>query len=509
MPRYLMNGVYFFDLLRDLPITHFLGYTYRYFARYPALSLGHHPLLPGVAEVPFYAVFGISVFSGRLAIICFMLVAVIVWFRLIERIYDREIAFFSSLLFATTPFVVEYAQVVMSEIPALAMVIVATYCCYRYCETLRRRDAVLFAVAAAISAYGKHHCVFMFPIFAAYVALRRGLSSLFSRDMLLVAGLTAVLVAPLVPLTLKLSQTNVAWVQHAGRTSRFALPNLLYYLNALWMYHLTFPVLILSMIAFVVSVLQRDRRALLFILWIVGFYLEITYAAVHDPRLAIYWIPPFCLLAASCLAQARSPRWKAGLTAVLVLVVGNQVVRAVQREPAYADGYEAAAQYVLKHSKGQSVLFSGNVDSGFFVFFVRKHDPDKDLVVLRADKLLVTSKLDRILPEEPKTREDIHQALQDFGVGYVVIEDAPYASPTLALLREDLTAGDDFVLRTRIPIRTNRDKLRNVDLAIYEYAGYTPAKRDKLLDMQIPLMGGSVKLRFGDLLPAEAGGAGD
>ena len=70
MPRYLMNGVYFYDLIKDFPLTHPMKYTYQYFARYPALSLGHHPLLLSIAEVPFYAVFGISVFSGRLTILC-------------------------------------------------------------------------------------------------------------------------------------------------------------------------------------------------------------------------------------------------------------------------------------------------------------------------------------------------------------------------------------------------------------------------------------------------------
>ena len=202
MPRYLMNGVYFLDVLRDLPTTDLVEYTYRYFARYPGLSLGHHPLLLSVAEVPFYAAFGVSVFSGRLTVLCFMLVGVIAWYRLVERIYDWEIGCVSALLLATTPFIVHYSRAVMSEVPALAMVIVATYRWYQYCETLRRRDALLFAIAAAASVYAKHHCVLMFPIFIAYLALRRGPAGLFNRNAVLAAVLTGLLLAPLVPLTL-------------------------------------------------------------------------------------------------------------------------------------------------------------------------------------------------------------------------------------------------------------------------------------------------------------------
>jgi hypothetical protein len=504
MPRYLMNGAYFFDVLRDLPLTHLIEYTYRYYARYPALSLGHHPLLLGVAEVPFYAVFGVSVFSGRLTILCFMLVAVIVWFRLIEQIYDREIAFSSALLLATTPVVVEYSRIVMAEISALAMVIVATYCVHRYSETLRRRDALLFAVAAAASVYAKHHCVFMLPIFLIYAALRRGLSHLFSRDMLLVVVLLGLLLVPLVPMTLEFSRINITWVETAGHSSRFLLSNLLYYPSALWRHLLTVPVLILSAISLAVSVARRDRRVLLFTLWIVGFYCELTYMAVHEVRFAIFWIPPFCLLAASCLAHARGLRWKAAVMTVLVLVVGYQIIQTARMEPEYADGYEEAAQYVLTHRKGESVLFSGKVDSGFFAFFVRKHDVDRSMVVLRADKTMVTSSLSRIIATQLTTPEQIYAMLHDFGTGYVVLEDMPYDSPPLELLRQEMKT-EHFALRKRIPLRSNNEELRGVNLVVYEYLDYTPAKRDRLLRMRIPLMGGNIAVRFGDLLPEKGG----
>ncbi len=40
-PHHMMNGVYFYDLIRDFPFTNPIEYTLQYFARYPALSLGH------------------------------------------------------------------------------------------------------------------------------------------------------------------------------------------------------------------------------------------------------------------------------------------------------------------------------------------------------------------------------------------------------------------------------------------------------------------------------------
>jgi len=95
MAKYLMNGTFFYDLAQDFEFLSPFQYAYRYFARYPALSLGHHPLLPGLAEVPFYALFGISVFSARATTLAFMILGAIALFFLVKLFYDEDVAFLS------------------------------------------------------------------------------------------------------------------------------------------------------------------------------------------------------------------------------------------------------------------------------------------------------------------------------------------------------------------------------------------------------------------------------
>jgi len=63
--------------------------------------------------------------------------------------------------------------------------------------------------------------------------------------------------------------------------------------------------------------------------------------------------------------------------------------------------------------------------------------------------------------------------LRDFGTGYVVVEDKEFKSPPLEWLREEVRS-ERFLLRKRIPLRSNSPRLQNVALAIYEYKGYTP-----------------------------------
>ena len=231
-----------------------------------------------------------------------------------------------------------------------------------------------------------------------------------------------------------------------------------------------------------------------------GLYILITLAGSSVPsRYAIYWIPAFCLFAATAVNFFRNRPWKITLSTMLLIIAGYQFVVAFQRMPTYADGYEQAARYVVENRKGESVLFSSKVDTGYFVFFTRKYNPDNDLIVLRADKILVTNEMSYIIEERISKREEIYEILEDFGIGYVVIEDKEYESPPLEWLREEVKS-DKFVLRKRIPICSTDYRLQNVALTIHEYKGYTPPKHGKILHMNIPLMNDSITVKFDDLL---------
>ena len=201
-PRHMMNGVYFYDMIKDLPLTNPIEYTLQYYARYPALSLGHHPLLLGVAEVPFYTVFGVSVFSARLTIVFFTMLAVIVWFLLIRKIYDENIAFFSSLLFITTPFIVDLSRVVMTEIPTLALIIATTYFSYKYCELDKKRYALAFLITFVFSIFSKQIAIFMLPAFLSYFVMTKGTRILTTRKAIISCIIISLLLVPIIIITL-------------------------------------------------------------------------------------------------------------------------------------------------------------------------------------------------------------------------------------------------------------------------------------------------------------------
>ena len=387
----------------------------------------------------------------------------------------------------------------MSEIPALALIIVSMYFFHQYCQFSKTKYIYAFSAALLLSIFARYQAIFMVPIFLGYFLIIKRPKKFITKKRLLAGLLIALLLLPLMLIALKYSQTNVRWLTQQSLSSRIALSNVSYHLKALWKFQLTLPVLILSVISIGVSVYRRDKRAILFLLWIVGYYLQITYIGAQEPRYSINWIPAFCFFAATTVDFFHYRPWKILLSVLLIMIAGYQFVIAFQLEPDYAAGYEQAAKYVVEHQQGKTVLFSANVDSGYFVFFTRKHDPHRDVIVLRADKLLVTSFLWWVTEERITNREQIYEILQDFGTGYVVIEDQKFTSPPLEWLREEVKS-DRFILRQRIPIASNSKRLRDVTLDIYEYKAYTPPKRGTMLRMNIPLMGDSIEVNLDDLL---------
>ncbi|GAK58830.1 4-amino-4-deoxy-L-arabinose transferase and related glycosyltransferase of PMT family-like [Candidatus Vecturithrix granuli] len=500
MPRYLMNGVYFYDLASDFPVSNPFAHVSRYFAKYPALSLGHHPLLLGLAEVPFYAIFGISIFSARLTIVFFLLLAALSLFFLVKRIYGNHIAFISALLFVTTPFIIEYSQIVMAEIPTIALTLFATYFFYRYCESERALYAFITALSLVLSLYSKQAAVFIIPIFLFYLLLHRGPKVFLRKELILASFLIVLLLIPLVFITLKFSRVNVAWVTNAGFDYKFSFANLIFSFQMLGKELLTLPVLLISLISILLSLLRKDKRSVLFFFWIISCYLSFIILGLHkNARYVIFWVPVFCVFAATLINACEYRFWKIGTSILLLLTISYQFVIAYRQEAEYTDGYEETAQYIVEYKKGESVLYQEIVDTGYFIFFVRKHDPGRNLIVLRTDKILATSIMDTFAQDRINSREQIYEVLQKYGVGYVVLEDKKSESCALEWLREEVKS-DKFILRKEVLLRSNDDRLNNIPLAIYEYKDYTPPKEGVMLDMDIPLMDDSIQIPFKDLL---------
>lgn len=528
MPRYLMNGVFFYDAIRDLPLSDPLQYAREYFAKYPALSIGHHPLLPSLAAIPFFFFFGVSVFSGKVTIFVFMLVAVFAWFELVKNLYGSHVAFLSSLLFMTSPMIVEYSRVMMSEIPALALIILASFWFFRYCEKEESSYAAGYVMSFVLACYAKQMVVFMFPIFFLYLGWIKGPRFLLSRETIFSFVAMVIFLMPLGLMTWNLSPTNVsavtskivqpetAKVEDVEEVVKVRDPSFfeklisylqwksrntewLFFPSILWEKQISTVPLVLSVGTMLLMLWRREKHSLYFVLWIMAMYGMVTYMGVNIPRLGIYWIPPFCLFAALSLDGVHSRGWRFVVALLLFGSIGYQFNVGYASEPDYAGGYEEAASYVVDHPKGTSILYSANVDTGYFTFFVRKLDTKRDLVILRADKVLSTSLLARIVEDKISARGQIYDILKDYGTCYVVMEEGHYSSQALNWLAEEVN-GEKFIRQHTIPIRSGDSRLKDVNLGIFEYQDCGPPNPHAQLHFNIPLAQRSLSLKFSDVI---------
>lgn len=510
MPRHLMNGVFLRDLAGDIRFsssTSPLEYANLYYARYPALSLGHHPPLLPLLEAPLFALFGISVTTARVVGLVAFVTAAVLLYRLVEAPYDRTAAMVAGLLFVLSPTVVILARSVLSEVPTLALVMGATYALHRFCETQTRRALVAFVVLAGLSLYAKQLAVFMFPVWVAHLAVRLGIRRLLRADLLIAAFALFLLTLPLALMTVSLSprsvgaavrtirqleQTEPGTFRRAASTLQTALAS-----------QFAAPVLLLAAVGVVRALVARDRRAVLLITWVVAVGAGVAFVTPFEPaRYAVYWVPAIAALAG--VACAGWTGWTAVLRVaaaaaiVIVVLIQGRVASEVSLER--AGGFEEAAEFVLRSNPGPTVLFSGDVDTGYFSFFVRKHDPERRLVVLRADKIFTTSRLGTVAVEDRIERpEQIYDALNAYGTRYIVIEDRPSTSTVLEWLRTELR-GSRFRVSRTVPITSAAPRLAGTNLVVYEYLDARPPSPTATVSMHLPMVNRSVMVPLRDLI---------
>ena len=495
--RFLMDGVFLLDFLREMPLTRIYDFTIRYYAQYPALSVGYHPPFFPLVEGLFNGVLGINTWSSRLAVLAFALLGVAAWYKLTARIFDHAVAFWSSLLLVTTPFVVQWGWYTMSDIPLLSMVLVTGYAFYRYTETDRPLYLYLTALLFGAAVWTKQTAVFMALWFALYVLFSgKSLTYLRRKEFWLAIGISILMVVPLAVITVWLGKVNLAQSigpSEAHMPSRLSWRNLSLYPELLATVQLSLPVLVLSAIGLALAAWKRDARLMYLSMLIVATYLVFSFLQAKEARYTLSWIPVFCLAAVLPLFYLRSRRTlQIAFGALLGAVVLYQVGAVYKKTPHYATGYDEAARYVLQHSKTPTVFFDG-YNNGYFTYFMRQHDPKREMFVLRGDKLLSSSAVSArsLLKVHAQTPTDIRAIFDKYGVVFIVVErDSRFNVPIHQILRDYLKSGP-FQLVKSIPVESNRKILKGQALLVYQYLSPQLLSATHL-ELDLPIVGKTI-----------------
>ena len=421
-PRHAMDGVFYHDLIRDMPIGHIRQYAMDYYLKYPALAALFYPPVFPLVEALFFAIFGVSHFTAQLTVAVFYLAAAWGAYCLSRRWFSPAYAFTVSLLFVSAPEVALWGRQVMLEIPACAFLFWSAYVMLRFLDTRRTRLLYVAVLLVLAGIYTKQTVSLILPVFVC-LSWRRGvtLRSLGVKNAL---ALLVIGILPLAAFTLRFGLINVNSVV-GGQWATVPVMSV-----ASWTFYASrlpeqvgWPVLVLAVAGLLCALLRktwRDEGCWMFGLWLLAGYVFFSCIALKEPRHTVLILLPVEFLAVFCLWRLV-PRKVGPYLAVGLATAGFAYTMSKDPVPAI-DGYRAAVAYVAEHAPRNSVvLFSGYRD-GSFIFNMRACKDRQDLAVLRADKVLLRVAQRRELGVEERnlsTRE-ITELLDRYGVSYVV-----------------------------------------------------------------------------------------
>ena len=508
--RILMDGVFFRDFLVDLPLLQPYDYVINYFGQYPALSIGYRPPFFPFIEGLFNLVFGVEIWSSRLALFAFALAGLAAFYLLLRRTFDWATAAVASLFLVTTPFVAQYGWYTMAEIPVLSMALVTAYFFHRYITDGRSWDLAFTAIALVLAIFTKQTAIVLALWIVIYmVGSGRLLEQLRQKRVWIGVVVAVIAVLPLVAVTLWLSDQHMAQSVGTGDAASLATKlqaeRLLALPRHLYTLHLTPPVLVLALVGLVWGIARLDRRLWFWLSFIVAVYLLFTYIANQNSRYPIFWIPAFCALAAMPVGFAKpGSRLRFGLLVLAIAIGAYQIWQTYARAPKFATGYDEAAAYVLAHSESPTVFFDG-YNNGYFTYFMRAQDPNRSMWVLRGDKLLTSTSIagGNMLEVHIDDEAGIAELFDRFGPQFIVVESDNRIGPKQhTMLREHLASSDDYALRKTIAVDTGqpttRAPLRDLNLLVYERMNRT-VPTGGILELRLPVVGQTLQIPLRDI----------
>jgi hypothetical protein len=476
--RHAMNGVFMRDLLVDMPIHNPIQYSFEYYSKYPAIALPHWPPFFAAAEGAFFLVFGISTWVGRLAILAFSLMGAYFWYRIAEDHGPRYLAFFSALIFALLPAILLYEDVIMLEIPQMAMCMGAAFFWVRFLRS--EKGAYLWAAAAfSVGALLTSQLAIFLAVFFGlhfFVERRFGLLRRWDVWVALVASFMIVLSWYRLSFGALTFSYQRGLGDGAGRLLTWH--NLFYYFKAL-PGQLGIVLLCLSILGLGWALFKSARRFRFLLLWIAASYICFTLIAEKEPRHIMIWIPPmvyFALLGVEFLV--RRPKFVMLASAIIASYL---FVTAIRYSRPTAIGVEEAARYLMAQPESDIIYYQGPLN-GDFIFNVRKLDRDKSHMIVREKEVVVTN-VGYSQHQVIDSPEEVQKLFRTWGIRYALIEEGPFLAGLDSV--QNLVKSGQFELVKSFPIWSNEDTTNWHTVSLYRYRGEIERTKQPVV---IPMM---------------------
>jgi hypothetical protein len=425
-PRHALNGAFVKDFVAAMPLDDPAGWAVDYYLRYPALSILFYPPLFYGVEAIVYAFFGVSHTAAQATVLLFIPLLGAGAYGIARSVLPRWSSLGVALLAMGAPETAFWARQVMLDVPSYACLVTGAYFFCRYAEGARPRYVYLALLFVLAAVYIKLNAVFIAPVLALAFVIAKGRAGLRDRHALAAGVLGVIGLVPALLLTLKFGAVNVESVAgRQGDLSRFS--------PAAWLFYgehipaaLGYAGALLACIGLILLLLGRTGQArwfaALLIGWFVFGYVFVSMIGVREPRHGLMMLFPLILCTALALHRFLPERW--AQAAMLILGAATFGSSVIAYPPPSIGGYDAVVDYVASHApKNAIVLFSGYRD-GNFVFDLRTHEERRDIVTVRADKLLLKVAVERSrgVGQQDYDEAQIAKLIRDLGVDIVVVQ---------------------------------------------------------------------------------------
>lgn len=484
--RHTMTGVFVRDAFCDLPAsaTDPKGYAVRYYLQHPALGLLSWPPLFYLIEGVAMLAFGPTFLVGRVCVAVFAVWLVVSAYRFARLHLPHFPALLAAGLVGLSPYVLIYSQRVMLEIPTFAFALAAVVRFEHHLRDRRARDAILACLFAACAALTRFDGVFLIPYFGLRLLFTGQLKLLFTRPVIVGVALAVVLVVPYYLLTFREYGGGIGTAAGTGtrpdNVPLYSPERLVFYPAALFNL-VGSPFAAVGFVSLFLVAIRRPIPLGPAFALLVAVYLTFTPLADIEVRHSIYWVPAWAVLAVWLVSAGFTfRRWLGVLLAVGLLGgTGVELWRYTFRS---VRGYEAAAEWMLKHRRTDRPFLADGELSGSIVYHVRLHDPARRVTVLRGDKLLYSMFSDPTsgYAQHAATPADVLRILHEYDPEFVLVEDP---APSF---RDEPVPGSVLLIRTLrenptlyhpekvIPLDTTYDRYEGVQLHIFRKLARNP-----------------------------------
>ena len=387
-PQYANAGAMIRDAVRSGQLLHPFDFARANYAQYPAFSIPYHP--PGYPALlgAFFLLTGVSYESARVFVALMLAVAGFAFYALMRRSrVERIPAVVCTLLLLTMPEVAKWSRDTMSETPALAFILAATYCFSRWLDDSRDRDAVLAFAFAALAFFSKINVIGVLLAWPIWTLIRGQWRRLLSPSLIIPAGVFLVIVAAwtrfFIPYARYETQIGLAPAEISALRPEAHLSQYVTGLPGMTGWVMLFA----SAVSFGVALRDPDgrRTAAMWVAWLTSYLAFLLLIPLHyEARYFTFALPAVPALAA-LLFRARRRGPVLGIAYMLAAMALVENVVRLRHQPAGVVGYERLADRLAALPESGNVLVAVPFQNDL-IFRYRAASPESKRHFIRGDR---------------------------------------------------------------------------------------------------------------------------